>query len=65
MPQLEFNGFYINADDPFFIPKTEEELEDHGLGDILPDNPTKVIIENIRKRKGLILDKKIVADPSK
>ena len=64
-PQLIFNGFYINEDDPFFIPKTEEELEDEGIGDILPDNPTKIIIEKVRKRKGLILDKKIVIDAAK
>lgn len=64
-PQLVFNGFFINEDDPFFIPKTEAELEDHGLGDILPDNPTKMIIEQVRKRKGLILDKKIVIDAAK
>jgi ribosome assembly protein 1 len=29
-PQLRFNGFEINDEDPFFIPKTEEELEEHG-----------------------------------
>lgn len=52
-PQLVFSGFEILDEDPFFIPNTEEELEDHGLGDILPTNPAKVIIEKIRTRKGL------------
>lgn len=52
-PQLVFSGFEILDEDPFFIPMTEEELEDNGLGDILPTNPAKVIIEKIRTRKGL------------
>mmetsp|Transcript_12726 Transcript_12726/g.17138 ORF Transcript_12726/g.17138 Transcript_12726/m.17138 type:complete len:174 (-) Transcript_12726:115-636(-) len=64
-PQLVFNGFLINEEDPFFIPTTEEELEDHGIGDILPENPAKVLIEDVRKRKGLIVDKKIVIDADK
>ena len=64
-PQLVFHGFQINEDDPFFIPKTEEEIEDHGIGDILAENPTKLLIEKVRKRKGLILDKKIVEDGDK
>jgi len=64
-PQLVFNGFLINEEDPFFIPTTEEELEDHGIGDILPENPAKVLIEDVRKRKGLTVDKKIVIDAEK
>ena len=59
-PQLVFAGVQILEDDPFFIPQTEEELEDHGLGDILPPNPAKLIIEKVRTRKGLPIDKKIV-----
>ena len=59
-PQLVFYGFEINEDDPFYIPLTEEDLEDHGEGDILPPNPAKVIIEKVRQRKGLPVDKKIV-----
>lgn len=50
----------INENDPFFVPQTKEELEEHGEGDILPPNPAKVIIEKIRTRKGLPVDKKIV-----
>ena len=64
-PQLRFKGFGINSEDPFFIPSKIEELEDHGLGDILPTNPAKVIIENVRKRKGLICDSKIVESGDK
>ena len=64
-PQLVFNGFMINEEDPFFIPTTEEELEELGVGDILPENPAKVLIENVRVRKGLLIDKKIVMDADK
>ena len=64
-PQLVFNGFLINDEDPFFIPTTEEELEDHGIGDILVENPAKALIESVRKRKGLIIDKKMVTDADK
>ena len=64
-PQFVFNGFLINEEDPFFIPVTEEELEDHGIGDILPESTAKVLIENVRKHKGLIIDKKIVLDADK
>ena len=60
-----FDGFGINKEDPFFIPTNLDELEDHGLGDILPTNPAKIIIENVRKRKGLICDNKIVASGEK
>ena len=64
-PQLCFNGFDINDEDPFFIPKTEEEMEEHGEGDILVTQPSKIIIESVRKRKGLVVDEKIVKDGEK
>lgn len=35
-PQLVFDGFEVNDNDPFFLPKTEDEKEDLGEGDILP-----------------------------
>ena len=60
-----FDGFQVNENDPFFIPKTEDELEDHGEGDILVTNPAKVLIEKVRERKGLLVDKKLVTDGDK
>jgi ribosome assembly protein 1 len=57
---LVFYGFEINENDPFYIPQTDEDLEEHGEGDILPPNPAKIIIEKVRVRKGLPIDKKIV-----
>lgn len=59
-PQLVFHGFEINENDPFYVPQTEEDLEEHGEGDILVTNPAKVIIEKVRVRKGLPVDKKLV-----
>lgn len=56
-PQLVFHGWEVNPNDPFFIPKTEEEKEDLGEGDILPPNPTKVLIEKVRVRKGIPIEK--------
>lgn len=65
-PQLVFYGYEVNAsNDPLFIPKTMEELEDHGTGDILVDNIAKKIIERVRKQKGLIITKKILLDGEK
>ena len=59
-PQLVFHGFEINQNDPVYVPTTEEDLEEHGEGDILPPNPAKVIIEKVRERKGLPLAKKLI-----
>ena len=65
-PQLVFYGYEINRDnDPLYLPKTMEELEDHGQGDILIDNIAKTIIEKVRKQKGLIVTKKILIDAEK
>lgn len=65
-PQLVFHGFEVNAQhDPLYMPKTIEEMEDHGEGDILVDNMAKVIIEKVRKQKGLVVSKKILMDADK
>ena len=51
-PQLVFHGFEILDEDPFWVPQTEEELEDFGtLGD--RERWSKVLIEGGRRRKGL------------
>ena len=65
-PQLVFHGFEVNIEnDPLYLPKTKEELEDHGQGDILVDNIGKVLIEKVRKQKGLIVNKMVFADAEK
>ena len=61
-----FHGYEVNLNnDPLFLPKTIEELEDHGEGDILVDNIAKTIIEKVRKQKGLIVTKKLFVDAEK
>jgi len=64
-PQLVFNGFEVNTNDPFFIPLNLEQIEEDGDGDILVTQPSKVIIESVRKRKGLVVDEVLVADVTK
>ena len=45
--------------DPFWVPTTEEELEDLGA---IPDrqNLAKFYMEKVRLRKGLAIEKKLV-----
>mmetsp|Transcript_42536 Transcript_42536/g.49679 ORF Transcript_42536/g.49679 Transcript_42536/m.49679 type:complete len:99 (+) Transcript_42536:1771-2067(+) len=63
-PQLVFYGWEINDMDPFHISLTEDEIEEFGDQE-LPSNQVKQIIDKIRKRKGLPIEKKLVADGSK
>lgn len=45
--------------DPFWVPTTEEELED--LGEKADrENVAKVYVDSVRERKGLFIDRKIV-----
>jgi len=61
-----FHGYEVNADvDPLYIPKTIEELEEHGEGDAMIDNIAKVIIEQVRKQKGMLVSKMIQVDAEK
>ena len=50
--------------DPFWVPTTEEELEDFGeKAD--RENKAKKHMEQVRERKGLRVDKKIVEHAEK
>ncbi|CAG8449795.1 15490_t:CDS:10 [Acaulospora morrowiae] len=63
-PQLIFSGFEMLDEDPFWVPTTEEELEDMGeKAD--RENLAKKYIESVRKRKGMSIDKKIVEHAEK
>ena len=45
--------------DPFWVPTTEEELED--LGEKADrENVAKAYMDKVRERKGMFVDKKIV-----
>lgn len=59
MPQLSFNKWETIDQDPYWIPTTEEELEQFGdKADFV--NRAKVYMDSIRERKGLYVDKKLV-----
>lgn len=58
-PQLIFSGYELLDQDPFWIPTTEEELED--LGEKADrDNVAKGYMDSVRERKGMFVDRKIV-----
>ncbi|KAF8895270.1 P-loop containing nucleoside triphosphate hydrolase protein [Infundibulicybe gibba] len=58
-PQLIFSGYELLDQDPFWVPTTEEELED--LGEKADrSNIAKGYMDGVRERKGLFVDRKIV-----
>lgn len=64
-PQLIFAGFReILGIDPFWVPTTQEELED--LGEIADrENPALAYMEQVRRRKGLEVRKRLVVSAEK
>jgi ribosome assembly protein 1 len=53
-PQLKFEGFEILDEDPFWVPHTEEEMED--LGELADkENVAKRYVDGVRERKGLLV----------
>ncbi|OAX83835.1 hypothetical protein ACJ72_01792 [Emergomyces africanus] len=64
-PQLIFAGFEMLDEDPFWVPATEEELED--LGELADrENVAKRYMDRVRIRKGLVVKgKKLVKDAEK
>ncbi|MBW0480130.1 hypothetical protein O181_019845 [Austropuccinia psidii MF-1] len=64
LPQLVFDGFEMINQDPFWVPKTEAELEDFGsLSD--KENLARKYMDQVRKRKGMFVEKKIVQHAEK
>lgn len=58
-PQLIFAGYEIFDMDPFWVPTTEEELEE--LGETADrENVARRYVDNVRARKGLYVEKKLV-----
>lgn len=58
-PQLIFSGYELLDLDPFWVPTTEEELED--LGEKADRaNSAKEYMDAVRERKGMFVDRKIV-----
>ncbi|KAJ2496550.1 Cytoplasmic GTPase/eEF2-like protein (ribosomal biogenesis) [Coemansia sp. RSA 1972] len=64
IPLLIFRGFESLNVDPFWVPTTEEELED--LGEKADkDNVAKKYMDGVRRRKGLFVERKIVEHAEK
>ncbi|KAI8985978.1 P-loop containing nucleoside triphosphate hydrolase protein [Pilobolus umbonatus] len=63
-PQLVFSGFEMLNEDPFWVPTTEEELED--LGEKADkENLAKKYMDTVRKRKGMFVEKKLIEHAEK
>ena len=65
VPSLIFSGWKILPDDPFFIPETEEELEEFGSNYRYLKNTAADLIQMVRKRKGLSTNEKLVESGEK
>lgn len=54
-PQLIFAGFDVLDEDPFWVPFTEDDLED--LGELADkENVAKRYMDGIRRKKGLLVE---------
>ncbi|CAN6298412.1 unnamed protein product [Urochloa humidicola] len=53
------------GEDPFFIPKTQDELEEFGDGSSIGPNLAKRLMNSVRRRKGLHVEEKVVEHGSK
>lgn len=63
-PQLVFEGFEMLDEDPFWVPTTEEELED--LGEKADrENVAKRYVDKVRSRKGMTVKRKVVESAEK
>ncbi|CAG8258702.1 unnamed protein product [Penicillium salamii] len=63
-PQLIFAGFEALNEDPFWVPATEEELED--LGELADkENVAKRYMDAVRSRKGLVVQGRKLIDAEK
>ena len=52
---------------PFFVPKTEEEREEFGEEGqgVGTQNLAKALIDKVRRRKGLLVEKRVVESATK
>ncbi|KAI0051129.1 P-loop containing nucleoside triphosphate hydrolase protein [Auriscalpium vulgare] len=63
-PQLVFDGYEMLDQDPFWVPTTEEELEDLGEKSDR-ENVAKNYMDVVRERKGMFVNRKIVETAEK
>ncbi|KAH7542015.1 hypothetical protein FEM48_Zijuj02G0028700 [Ziziphus jujuba var. spinosa] len=52
-------------EDPFFVPKTEEEIEEFGDGSSVLPNTARKLLDAVRRRKGLPVEEKVVRHATK
>lgn len=64
MPQLVFHNWDIIFEDPFWVPTTQEEILHFGDKADAP-NPARDLMDEVRRRKGLFVEEKIVDAPEK
>ncbi|KAI3470260.1 hypothetical protein Pfo_026923 [Paulownia fortunei] len=62
---LVFSHWETLSEDPFFVPKTEEEIEEYGDGSSVPQNTARKLIDSVRRRKGLPVEEKVVQHATK
>lgn len=62
---LVFSHWEMLPEDPFFVPKTEEELEEFGDGASVLQNTARKLIDAVRRRKGLPVEEKVVQHATK
>ena len=51
--------------DPFFVPTTFEEREEHGEGGETGPNVARLLIDDVRRRRGLYVQEKVVSKATK
>ncbi|KAG0613109.1 hypothetical protein M758_6G077800 [Ceratodon purpureus] len=64
-PQLVQSHWEALLEDPFFVPRTEEEIEEFGDGSSVVQNTARKLIDAVRRRKGLPVEEKLVQFGSK
>ncbi|RLM78184.1 hypothetical protein C2845_PM12G16760 [Panicum miliaceum] len=57
---LAFSHWECISQDPFFTPKTQEEIEEFGDGSSIGPNLAKKLMSSVRRRKGLHVEEKVV-----
>jgi len=55
-PELVFSHWEVLEEDPFWVPTTEDEREDHGDLTTASDSDALKYIRSVRSRKGLLVD---------
>ncbi|KAK8955479.1 hypothetical protein KSP40_PGU015574 [Platanthera guangdongensis] len=62
---LVLSHWEVLDEDPFFVPRTEEEKEEYGDGSSVLHNMARKLIDEVRRRKGLHVEEKVVQHATK